>query len=153
MITLQYLQELGNYTLLLYKDLKEGISQPEIIYSDRSFIHSYRYLYKNLIYFITTESPLTDKDIIYSNNQYGKMSFLKDTFIVYALDIERYRNVSFEHDWFSLSTVLSDSELVELYLCNVLQGMLKDEFDCGARILINATLMHEYYSKVIKNEE
>lgn len=147
MITLQYLQELGTFTLELIDDLKSGTKIGSLEQRNvANYYSSYHYNNNKLLFLLRECSDgLKDKEVISVNHRSGqKLTLIKYDLIDYKLDLKKYSTVSFEEDWFALSTALQDEEIIELYLAHLVHDII--ESTCSTdRILFNAPLLHEYY--------
>ena len=157
MITLEYLEELGKFTLDLIENLKEKNPLPGLwqrnLYSGN--IYSYNYHKDKLLFIIHKNSSLSTEEIIRINRGPDKLTFVTYNLTVYISNLEKYidntrtmySTEQFKEDWFSLSTVLSDDEILEFYLGTYVQDMLLST--CSTqRILLNTSLIHVYYQSL-----
>lgn len=153
MITLQYLKELGTFTLDLIFQVKQGEKLPYLdLRGVGNELYMYRYNDINMLGTIGVTNPLSDTEIISINSRNeSKLSIINLNFVEYKNNLKQYTDVSFEEDFFSLSTALSDSDIIELYLVRTVQDMLISTY-CTDRIVINTQLLHEYYTVVKPNE-
>ena len=154
MITLQYLKELGTFTLDLIFQVKQGEKLPYLdLRGVGNELYMYRYNDINMLGTIGVTNPLSDTEIISINSRNeSKLSIINLNFVEYKNNLKQYTDVSFEEDFFSLSTALSDSDIIELYLVRTVQDMLISTY-CTDRIVINTQLLHEYYTVVKNNEQ
>lgn len=153
MITLQYLKELGTFTLDLIFQVKQG---EKLQYLDLRGVGNELYMYRyndiNMLGTIGVTNPLSDTEIISINSRNeSKLSIINLNFVEYKNNLKQYTDVSFEEDFFAVSTALSDSEIIELYLVRTVQDMLISTYSTD-RIVINTELLHEYYTVVKPNE-
>lgn len=153
MITLQYLKELGTFTLDLIFQVRQGEKLPYLdLRGVGNELYMYRYNDINMLGTIGVTNPLSDTEIISINSRNeSKLSIINLNFVEYKNNLKQYTDVSFEEDFFSLSTALSDSDIIELYLVRTVQDMLISTY-CTDRIVINTQLLHEYYTVVKPNE-
>ena len=149
MITLEYLQELGKFTLHLIKDLKvkKELQNLENRFMDND-VSLYRYKDINMLGYVTEINPMSDIDfvllaIIRNGAAVTSLKFI----IPYYSNLNNYKDISFEEDFFALITALSDSEMIELYLLRTVRNMLECTKSTD-RMVINSALIHEYYQKV-----
>lgn len=145
MITLQYLQELGTFTLDLIQKLQSSTNIDSLEYRFNDYFSSYHYDYIKFLFLLRSSYKLTDKEAISVNKRSGhKLTFVKHNLIDYVLELENYSSESFKEDWFALSTVLTDEEIIELYLVHTVQNMLIST-SSTERVLFNASLIQEYF--------
>ncbi len=149
MITLEYLQELGKFTLDLIKDLKVKKELPHL---ENRFMDNdvslYRYKEKNMLGYVTENNPMSDNEFVLLAKIRNEAAVTSLKFIIpYYSNLNNYKDISFEEDFFALITALSDSEMIELYLLRTVRNMLECTKSTD-RMVINSALIHEYYQKV-----
>ncbi len=145
MITLEYLEELGKFTVDLIENLKVQTSNSKlrntiVIVNDSGIRFT---VFEKIAVYIISEN-LDESFVISVNQRTAKLTFVKVDSIISCAPLKKYSTESLEEDWFSLMTVLSDEELIEMYLLRTVQDMMINT-NSNLRILLNPHQIHEYY--------
>lgn len=142
-INSEYLDKFGKFVLELIDDL--GLKKDKYALRLRTGVdfNSYRYMGVALIWLI--DDPGIDDNLVLQQSIGLGTTFVSTLRIQYVQRLKEYQSCT-DEDFFSLSTVLSDSELVELYVTRDIQMHLKNKRLWFSRIVLNVPLMQRYYN-------